>query len=144
MPLTLYRRKGVWHYRGTVGPVGKRCRLRGSCKTSNKDIAARQVAEMESRYWKGHFDGPETILTFAQAAQLYRAAGKSATFLNKIETYLGETLVKDITEGAVQLMAKELYPNVIGSSLNRLVIVPTQAMINHAAKSKLCQPLKLI
>ena len=143
MPLKLYRREGVWHYRGTVGPVGKRRLLRGSCKTTNKDIAARQVAEMEGKYWKGHFDGPEAILTFAHAAQLYKAAGKSITFLDKIEKYLGTTLVKDITEGSIQLMAKELYPNAIGSSLNRMVLVPTSAVINHAAKSKLCPPIKL-
>lgn len=143
MPLKLYRRKGVWHYRGTVGPVGKRRRLRGSCKTTDQDIAARQITEMETRYWKGHFDGPEAILTFAHAARLYRAAGKSTTFLDKIEGYLKRTLVKDITEGSVQLMAQELYPNCNGASLNRLVLVPTQAVINHAAKSKLCQPLKL-
>jgi integrase len=138
MPLKLYWRDGVYHYRGTVGPVGKRRRLRGSCKTSNKDIAARQIAELEAHYWKGHFDGPEAVLTFAHAAKLYRAAGKSDTFLDKIEGYLQHTLVKDITEGAIQLMAKELYPNVGNASLNRLVIVPTLAVINHAARSRLC------
>lgn len=143
MPLKLYRRKGVWHYRGTVGPVGKRRRLRGSCKTTNQDIAARQISEMETRYWKGHFDGPEATLTFARAAKLYRAAGKSTTFLDPIEKYLQFTMVKDITEGSVQTMAIELYPNCGGASLNRLVLVPTQAVINHCAKSKLCQPLKL-
>ena len=143
MPLKLYRRGGVWHYRGTVGPAGKRRRLRGSCKTTNQDIAARQIAEIESRYWKGHFDGPEAILTFAQAAKLYRAAGKSPRFLEPVEEYFGQTLVKDISEGAIQLMAKELYPNCTGASLNRLAIVPAQAIINHAAKSKLCAPIKV-
>ena len=98
---------------------------------------------MEGKYWKGHFDGPEAILTFAKAAQRYRAAGKSITFLPKIEKYLGSTLVKDITEGSIQQMAQELYPNAIGASLNRMVLVPTRAVINHAAKSKLCHPLKL-
>jgi integrase len=143
MPLALYQRKGVWHYRGTIGAAGKRRRLRGSCKTENKDIASRQIAEMEARYWQGHFDGPAAILTFAHAARLYRAAGKSVTFLEKIEGYLGDTLVKDITEGSVQLMAKELYPRCNGASLNRLVLVPTQAVINHCAKSRLCSPLKM-
>jgi integrase len=138
MSLTLYWRNGVYHYRGTVGPVGKRRLMRGSCKTTNKDIAARQIAEIEANYWKGHFDGPAAVLTFAYAAKLYRAAGKSDRFLNRIEGYLKHTLVKDITEGAVQLMAKELYPTCGNASLNRLVITPTVAVINHAAKQKLC------
>jgi integrase len=40
-------------------------------------------------------------------------------------------------------MAKELFPTCSGSSLNRLAIVPAQAVINHAAKSKLCSPIKI-
>jgi hypothetical protein len=141
MPLKLYRRKGIYYCRGTVGPTGKRRRYNVSLHTTDKDIAARQVAEIESGHWKGHFDGPEAILTFARAAQIYRAAGKSTTFLEPIEKYLGGTLVKDISEGTVQLMAKDLYPNVGNASLNRLVIVPTIAVINHAARSKLCSRL---
>ena len=70
-------------------------------------------------------------------------AGKSARFLDRIEEYFGQTLVKDITEGAINSMAKELYPNCTGASLNRLVIVPAQAVINHAAKSKLCTAIKV-
>jgi len=81
MPLKLYLRAKVWHYRGTV--AGNR--LRGSCKTSDKTIAARQVAEIEAREWKCGFDGPGSVLTFAQAAFLYRAAGKTASFLDRVE-----------------------------------------------------------
>lgn len=141
MPLKLYRRKGVYYCRGTVGPTGNRRRINLSLHTADKDIAARQAAELESKYWKGHFDGPEAILTFARAAQIYRAAGKSTTFLDPIEKYLGQTLVRDISEGTIQLMAKDLYPNVANASLNRLAIVPTLAVINHAARSKLCAKL---
>lgn len=46
MPLKLYQRGKVWHYRGTV--AGRL--LRGSCKTETKAIAARQVAEIEARH----------------------------------------------------------------------------------------------
>lgn len=145
MPLTLYRRgkKGIFHYRGTIGPTGRRSFVSGSCNTTEKDIAARQVAEVEANYWKGHFDGPEAVLTFRAAARKYRAAGKSVTFLDAIENHLKDTLVKEITEGSVHQMAKELYPNCSGASLNRLVLVPTQAVINHCAKSKLCPPLRI-
>ncbi len=138
MPLEIYRRGGIWHCRGTVGPDGRRKLIRRSLQTKSKDIAARQAAEIEKKYWDGHFDGPEAVLTFAHAARLYRAAGKSDSFLKPVEDYLGATLVRDITEGAVQLMAKELYPNCSGASLNRLVLCPVQSVINHAAKSKLC------
>lgn len=143
MPLKLYKRDGTWHYRGTVGPASNRRRLRGSCKTENKDHAARQIAEIEDRYWKGHFDGPASILTFAQAARDYRAAGRSDRFLDKIESHLGRTLVSEITEGTIHTMAKTLYPTATGASLNRMVVAPAQAVINHAAKSKLCAKISV-
>lgn len=143
MPLKLYRRAGIWHYGGTVGPTGRRQRLRGSCQTENKDIAARLVAEIEKRYWDGYFDGPGAILTFRQALALYKAAGKSDAFLGPIEDYLKDTLVKDINGGVIRQMAIELFGNNSGASRNRRAITPTQAVINHAAESELCQPIRV-
>jgi integrase len=144
MPLKLYQRNGIYYYSGTIGPRGRRKRFRDqSCYTKDKDIAARQVAEIEALYWKGHFDGAAAILTFAQAAKNYRAAGKSTKFLDKVEAYLGNTLVKDITEGSIYVMARELYPKASGASLNRMAIVPVQAVINYAAKSKLCPKISV-
>jgi integrase len=139
MSLKLYLRAKVWHYRGTV--AGNR--LRGSCKTTDKTIAARKVAEIEAREWKCGFDGPGSVLTFAQAAFLYRAAGKTASFLDRIENHLKNTLVKDIKPGTIRQMAIDLYPNCSGASRNRLAIVPTQAVINHAAESELCHPIRI-
>jgi integrase len=144
MPLKLYRRGKIWYYSGTVGPRGRRKSFRDcSCYTTDKDIAARQVSEVEAAYWQGHFDGPEAILTFADAARAYRAAGKSSRFLDKVEEHFGFTLVKDISEGAIHEMAKKLYPTATGASLNRMAIVPAQAVINHAAKSKRCAPIRV-
>lgn len=141
MPLKLYLRDGVFHYRGTIGPRGRRKRFRGSCFTADKDIAARQVSEIEAGYWRGHFDGPGAVLTFAHACVLYRAAGKNDPFLTKVEARLGHTLIKDITESTIQMMAKELYPRATGASLNRLVIVPALSVINHSARSGFCSRL---
>jgi hypothetical protein len=44
MPLKLYKRGKVWHYRGTV--AGRR--IRGSCKTADQATAARAAAEIEA------------------------------------------------------------------------------------------------
>src|SRR6478672_703380 len=114
MPLKLYQRGKVWHFRGTV--AGRR--LRGSCKTADKAIASRQVAEIESREWKCNFDGPAAVLTFAQAAMLYRKAGKGDAFLAPVEDYLKNTLVKDINAGTIKQMAIELFPEWSGASRN--------------------------
>lgn len=139
MPLSLYQRGKIWHFRGTV--AGRR--LRGSCKTADKAIAARQIAEIEVRQWKGSFDGPEAVLTFAQASLSYRAAGKADRFLPPIEDYFRDMLVKDITPGAIRQMAIELFPNCGNASRNRVAIIPAQAIINHAAELGLCQRIRV-
>lgn len=134
MPLKVYQRGNIWHYRGTV--AGRQ--LRGSCKTENKKTAQRIAAEIEARQWKGHLDGPEAVLTFSQAAILYRTAEKATRFLNVIEDYWKDTLVKHVTEGTIQQSALRLYPAACAATRNRQVIVPTQAIINHAAGLELC------
>ena len=143
MSLKLYKRNGVWHYRGTVGPDERRARLRGSCKTKDKSIAARQVSEIEASYWKGHFDGPGAVLTFKAAAALYQNAGHGDSFLEPVAEYFKTRLVKFITPAMVRQMAMELFPDNTGASLNRRALVPAQAVINFAAESGLCSPIKI-
>jgi integrase len=141
MPLKLYLRGNVWHYRGTVA---KR-RLRGSTGVPKhlKDTAARKIAEIETREWKCDSDGPQAVLTFAQAALAYRSAGKSGRFLTPVEDYLKDTLVKDIKPGTIRQMAMDLYGHCSGASRNRLAVIPAQAVINYAAESELCQRIRV-
>jgi integrase len=139
MPLKLYRRGHIWHYRGTV--AGRL--LRGSTRTARKEIAQQIAAAEENRQWKGHLDGPASVVTFAQAAMLYRRAGKSDRFLRSIEDHWKDAPVKVITPGAIRQSAFILYPNSGPATRNRQVIVPTQAIINHAAQHELCARMRV-
>lgn len=138
MPHTIYRRGEIWHYRGTV--AGRR--LRGTCGTSDKGLAQRIAAESEAREWKRHLDGPAAHVTFAQAAIAYRQAEKPTRFLAAIEDHWRDTRLTDITAGAIRQSAIQLCPKGKGATRNRQVIVPTCAIINHAAKLGWCQPVK--
>jgi integrase len=139
MPLKIYKRGDTWHFRGTV--AGRR--LRGSTGAQEKDTAARIAAEIEAREWKGRLDGPSSVLTFAQAALKYREAGKPTRFLDKIEDYWKDALIKDITPGSIRQSATVLYPKATGATKNRAVIAPTQAIINHAAELELCSRVRV-
>lgn len=139
MPLKIYKRGPNWHYRGTV--AGRR--LRGSTGTSDKDRAARIASDIESTYWKGHLDGPESVLTFSQASLLYRKAGKPTRFLDRVEDHWKDTLVKNITAGAIRQSAIDLYPMASPATRNRQAIIPTQAIINHAAEMELCSYVRV-
>ncbi|MFN6978211.1 MAG: tyrosine-type recombinase/integrase, partial [Gemmobacter sp.] len=85
----------------------------------------------------------EAEVTFAQAALAYRAAEKSTRFLAKIEDHWKDTPIRQITAGAVRAACMTLYPDAKGATRNRQVIVPTQAIINHAAELGWCAPLKV-
>jgi integrase len=139
MPLKIHKRGGIWHYRGTV--AGRL--LRGSTRTARKEIAQRIAADQEARHWKSHLDGPASVLTFAQAAMLYRAANKSDRFLRPIEDHWRDTPVKVITGAAIRQSAIRLYPNAGPATRNRQAIVPTQAIINHAAAHELCPYIRV-
>ena len=139
MPLKLFQRGSIWYYRGTV--AGRR--LRGSTRTTDKERAQRITAEREAREWKCRLDGPEAVLTFAMAAILYRDAEKPTRFLAKIEDHWKDTPVRGITPGAIKQSAITLYPKGAPATRNRQVIVPTQAIINHAASMELCGHIKV-
>lgn len=141
MPIKVFRRKGskIYSYRGTV--AGRR--LRGSTGTEDKARAERIAAEKETEQWKCHLDGPSAVLTFSKAAIMYRAAGKSPRFLEPIEDYLKDTLVKDIKPGTIRQMAMDLFGHCSGASRNRLAVIPAQAIINYAAESDLCPRIRV-
>lgn len=138
MPLKLKKRGEIWWYSGTV--AGKR--LRGSTKTAQKTEAQRIANALESQWLEGGRD-PGAILTFAQAAGVYREHRASEPrYLEMIEDYWKNTLVRDITKGALRRAALILKPNDSGATRNRAVIVPTSAVINYCAELDMCPPFK--
>lgn len=139
MPLKLYKRGPIWHYRGTI--AGRR--VRGSTETESKERAQRIAAEREAREWTRHLDGPGSTLTFADAAIAYREADRSTRFLEPVEDHWKDTLVRDINQAAVHKAARKLYPNAGPATRNRQVIVPTQAVINYCADQEWCPRLRV-
>lgn len=141
MPLKLVQRGNVWHYSGTL--EGER--LRGTTGCKKKSDAARELIKItakEAARIRAN-KSAETRLTFARAAILYRKAGKTTRFIEKMEDLWGNTPVDEIRPGKVQQAAIDLYPKASGATRNRHVIVPTQAIINHASSLDLCPPLRI-
>lgn len=139
MPHTLYQRGKIWHFRGTVS--GRR--FRGSTKASDKTIAERIAAEREAKEWKRHLDGPEATLTFAQACVYYTAAGKPGRYLPPLIAHFKDTLVRNMPHGLIREAAKKLYPHVSGATLNRSVVIPVSAVINHNAEAGRCSKINV-
>ncbi|RTM07459.1 MAG: site-specific integrase [Hyphomicrobiales bacterium] len=137
MPLVVYNRNGIYWYRGTV--AGRR--IHESTRTTDKKTAERIANRAEAREFKRDLDGPASILTFGAAAALYLDAGRSDRFLKEVLDHWKNTLVKDITPGAIKLAAIKVYPKAGPATRNRQFITPTVAVINHAATLELCTAL---
>jgi len=137
MPLKLYDRGGIWWYRGTV--AGRR--VHESTRTSDRKTAERIANRAEAREFKRDLDGPASILTFGAAAALYLEADRSDRFLKPVLDHWKNTLVKDISPGAIRLAAIKVYGSAGPATRNRQFITPTVAVINHAATLGLCSPL---
>jgi integrase len=60
-----------------------------------------------------------------------------------VEDYWKSTLVRDINNGRVRQGAMALYPTQSNATRNRQFIVPTMAIINHAASMDLCLHLRV-
>jgi integrase len=136
MPLKLFLRGEVWHYRGSA--AGRRLRGSTGVSRANKETAEQVLVQIEERLWRGRLYGPGSVLTFAQAALLYRASRKPARYLERVEDFWKDTPVKDISAGKIRASCQVLYPATKAATWNRAVIVPTQAIINFAAEQELC------
>jgi integrase len=137
--LTIYQRGDVWHYRGSI--AGRR--LRGTTGATKKADARKIADRIAAEAWQRHIDGPTANVTFAQAAIAYRDAEKPDRFLDRIEDYWKDTMIREIAPGAIRQSAIKLYPDASAATRNRQVIVPTVAIINHAADLGWVSPIRV-
>lgn len=140
MPLKIYLRNGVYYMRGTV-VAGRE--IHKSCRTADREIAARQASQEEAREWKRHLDGPGAVLTFQEAYEHYLKAGRGDRFAERVAGKIGDRLVKDITPGLLRSMAIEMFPGCTGATMNRQGITPAVAIINCCAEDGMCSPIKV-
>lgn len=136
---TLTKRGKIWWYSFTI--EGKR--IRRSAKTSDKEEAAEIAAKEQWRHRRIAVHGPESVITFGEAAVLYCKSGKDPRFLDKLLKKWRHNKIVDLRPTVVQQGAKEIYPNRSSATWNRQVITPTRAIINYAADNGLCSHIRI-
>lgn len=136
--LTLYKRGKIWWIDGSVDGQ----RVRESTGTSVRKDAEELAAKRERELHVEKVYGTEAILTFGAAVGYYLDAGKSDRYIAPIFAKWERKLVREIKPGNVVDLARKLYPNAGPATLNRQVITPVQAIINHSAKRGLCSPVR--
>lgn len=132
--------EGVAHVHGTV--AGKR--IRRSLRTRDPEIAEHLRSQIESRYLKASLYGEEFEITFAEACHKYLREGGERRFMAPILKAFGrERRISTIKPGHVRSLARQIYPNAGPATWNRQVITPVRAVINHAADSGMCAPIRI-
>ena len=137
--LQLYKRGKVWWIDGSVDGN----RIRESTRTTDKKRAEQIAAKREREVHNTSVFGPESVLTFGTATGLYLDAGKSDRYLTPIFEKWEHRLVREIKPGNIHDLCRDLYPKAGPATMNRQVISPVQAIINHSAKRGLCAPIRV-
>jgi integrase len=141
--------KWLYYWRGIVpvkeanGETSHRRveRSTGTCNHAKaQEIGRRFEAEL---YAAADADTPlqeQAEVTFAGASILYMKSGGSGRFLDPILAQIGTLPLSAITQARVQELIDEIYPTAAASTINRQAFTPILAVLNYAARKKMCPP----
>lgn len=152
---TVFKRGKVYYHYYTDAHGTQRKRSTG---LTSKKPAQEEADAFVARLKVGKLRGYDAELKLVEAIISYEAAGKPSRFLDKITAKWGHMKIRTITPAWVRSHAKDLYPETIVSrpgkpdkivpaaslaTLNRQVITPVQAVINHAYQSEDGRQIKI-
>lgn len=135
----LFKRGEIWWYDITVASTRERRSTRTADRALAEDIKARREWELR----RASVHGPETVLTFGRAVDLYTKQARDTRFLLPLYDRWRDALIKDITAGTIRQAAVDLYPDASAATRNRQAITPAQAVINFAADLDLCRHIRV-
>lgn len=143
MSLKLTRRKGseFWWITGTID--GRR--IRESTRRTNRREAQEILTKRGGVLHRAAVFGEEAVVTWADAVASYAQvqtiqAGMEA-LLDRLSRHFGEMHLRSINQLAVDRAILTLCrPDAAPGTKLRNVIVPLQAVLNHAARRGWCQP----
>lgn len=150
MSLKLHQRYGEeWYVTGTQ--FGQR--IRRSTGTADRAQAEVFLAKLQKDAFEHRAFGPQATVTFLEAARSYLKAGKGGknpTFLARLlykdfrqevpkdHTELALMKLRAIDQDCLDKLRDEFFPNLKGSSLDRCLYTPINAVLTHAATRKWC------
>jgi integrase len=136
----VFKRGKVYHHYYTDAHGKQRKRSTG---LTSKKQAQEEADAFVARIKVGNLRGYDAELKLVEAVISYEAAGKPSRFLDKITKHWGNIKIRTIKPAWVRAHAKDIYPDALPSTLNRQVITPLQAVINHAYQSEDGRQIKI-
>jgi integrase len=140
MPIKLYPRpNGIYHLRGTV--QGQR--VDQSARTRVRSEAEAIRVEIEAKLFKRAIYGERAVATFDDAVAAYIEADGSPDHLEPIMDRIGARKLADVNQGLIDRLAKEMKPDASAATRVRQIYTPILAVMNQAAASGLCDPIRV-
>ena len=136
MSLKLIKRHGGknWYIRGTIRGVSVDETTGTDDKKRAEEIRIRRETEILDR----RIHGIRKTATFLEASVMYLEEGGASRFVDVVARYFGTTPLSEIDQPAIDRAARVLYPDAKASTRNRQVFTPVSAVLNFAAKKKMC------
>lgn len=141
MPLKLTRRAGsaYWWITGTID--GRR--LRESTGRTDRGEAEDVLRRKSEAVHRAAIFGPEAVVGWGDAVASYlevqTVKAGTLVFLERLTDHFGATLLREINQVAVDRAIRALCrPEAAPATKLRNVIVPIQAVMNHAARRGWC------
>lgn len=145
MALTLRKRGGVYHARGSVpekqadGTVA-RIRIERSTGTGDRKRARQAAEQIEKECWDRAYSGVGPGATFAEAALTYMETTGNTRFITPLLDHFGLTSLSAIGQDETLAACKALYPGRTPQTWNRQVFTPVNAILVLAARQGKCPP----
>lgn len=136
---TVFKRGKYYYYYINVGGEPRRKSTKCTSKKQAQEFANEKVAQQNLANVRGY----NADLRIIDAAIAYEAAGKENRFVAKIVEHWGNKSVRLIKPEWVRTHARDLYPKASAATLNRQVITPLQAIINHAYQQEDGRQIKI-
>ncbi len=138
--LRLVRRRNspYWYIRGTVRGIY----VEESTRTADRKAAEALRIRRESELLETSVYGRRTTATFEEAAVLYMESGGERRFVAQLLEHFAGRRLHEIDQAAADAAARALYPEASAATRVRQVYTPLAAILNHAARSGLCAPVR--
>ncbi|WP_275788538.1 tyrosine-type recombinase/integrase [Pararhizobium gei] len=123
-----------WYLRGTLRGVT----VDETTGTDDRQRAEEIRIKREGEILDRGIHGVRKTTTFLEASVTYLEAGGDSRFVDIVAKHFGSTTLDNIDQRAIDRAAMKLYPIASPATRNRQVYTPISAILNHAAKDKLC------
>lgn len=135
----VYKRGKVYHF-GVSRPSGFHRESTGlTSKKEAQALADIRIAQIKQADQLG-YDEDKNI---SDAALAYLASGKDGRFIELIIKKWGKKKLRGLKPEWIRQHARDLYPNASLATLNRQVLTPVQAIINHAYQDEDGRQIKI-